>query len=253
MQYTCKKDYVFIKFLDECPHAESFQDGHMLMNSAHYFNIDIPHKENIDLFDGRWNTYDSASFVFNPDKDGNVDLSNIDNPPFKSLWIHPQSSMSPLIVTFDKISTRTKLLCLYGLNRPDLCVGKMRDSISEKILDQLGQYYVMILDTESFFGKVRESFKKYDDMGSLIKAGWGPMHYIDEFEHNGPHGTFVAPEGLSYLKEFRVFVQATQESDPFWFEIGDLSSISVIGKTSDLLDTEVREDKSFTLLSIPRN
>jgi hypothetical protein len=126
-------------------------------------------------------------------------------------------------------NTQGNIFSLYLLFVPSES-GKI--DVDRRMLE-FGDACLLIHNVDEFWRRVKSTLER-----EYIKIEFGYVQYYDYKTFMGHAGVFHKSSMFEYQNEFRVFI-AREESKPLIIQIGDISDISKIFKSSDLLNLEI--------------
>ena len=119
----------------------------------------------------------------------------------------------------------THVLCLFA--------GHTERFPSERLIEELGAYAVLIRDPGKFFLRVGEACDRYGYKG----RGCYVRYYNNDCEsvEPGKDTVFYKPDGFRYQHEYRIAVETgTQGFDPLILDIGEIGDIAEVVGADDI-------------------
>lgn len=218
--------YSFVKLYDNVSHAEDLLRGRLFMNTIRSF------KEYVDESgELRGDQYEGIVSLYQPSELGKISIGN--------QTISPSELAVPIIIRSNHLLNHN-VFCIYSLNSGghDTVCAKTLSSFRQTLelhnsCYGLGLYCVVILNVAEFVERCRTALDNLD-----IDYTMDLVEYYDE---NSLHGNFP-PEKLGFQKrslfahqrEWRIKINMnTVSPSPYVLEVGDLSDIAKLMKTSD--------------------
>lgn len=202
-------------------HAKDFQNGNMFMNALQTFK-DIEDKGNEmtqDYLEGMKHVVQANEFDFVADSSGTPVLST--------------EHMIGGIHRPDKEAQFQKIICLFELkldsDKQDI------QPIDQRILD-FGDTFIMITDFKEFCRRFEVAIRNSSDIEPPVY--FHNIKYYDPMSYTGGLNVFYKRESYSWQNEWRIALKLKEKNTcPYTLNIGDLSDITIIGNTKQLLET----------------
>jgi hypothetical protein len=219
-----KPIFFLLKIFEKKEYAEDFIKGRLFLNRVSYFKA----IENND--DKRGDEYEAVYAWLQPNKT-KISIGDIE--------IKSEDIVSPIVIQ-SQYHDNLHLLCLYAsytdkfqnVSKNNVEEFRKEIKINERCIS-LGNYAVLILNTQLFFKRFINATKKYNYRvkGQLVK-------YYDPTTFHGfikKDTIFQKQIEYSYQKEFRFAIDTgTKGTNPIMMEIGDLSDIASISSPQEI-------------------
>lgn len=206
-----KTTLLLIKFGEEA-HIRGLQKGKLYMNPWRYFCECEVHRERRDPNEG-------VHSWWNPDK--RIIKINERTLTSKGGTISASSSCS---------SDNYNIFCMCGLYKND-SVDLGGNLFDERVME-FGNSFLAISDGKTFIERIKAELSK--DKVGIKKVSWNSVGYFDERTYDGEVGPFRKSSRYVHQKEWRLVVEKIKMDDkPFILDIGDISDISIFGRTAD--------------------
>lgn len=212
--------YLLMKFTSSLKFQQDFLDGKLFFNELSYF----ANCEKIGQGDP---------------KEGYSLIENISNPSFQSMNIEVINGQPLLIIRdYSKIpekytpstvynysaaeNRKVKIICFYTLFvNLENCIIQ---NLSSRLLNEFGNYAILILDRKEFFKRLSNAFKRNPDYNCCTM---GFVNYTDLQQGINEWNPFKKEKTLySYQNEFRIAFKSNI-SGPITLELGSLRDIAV--------------------------
>ena len=91
---------------------------------------------------------------------------------------------------------------------------------------------MIITDTAEFINRIESEINSRQE---IVKYGWGLVEYVNKDNYHGDMGISRKFSVFEYQNEYRIAIKTEhKEKKPYILDIGDISDISIVGKTSEL-------------------
>jgi len=206
--------YVFaiIKF-QSLEYIKALQAGKLYMNHVHFF-------KNIEEKHVRKDIYEGLDKCFQPSQSKLI----IGDHEIKSDHI-----VSPILCE-KFIPEFTNIFCFFAVTT-DLITDKNIINIDERLYD-FGDYFLIPTDTAEFFYRIESEIKRKQE---IVKCRGDLVEYVNKDDYHGDMRIFRKFSVFEYQNEYRIAIKTEhKEKKPYILDIGDISDISTVGKTSEL-------------------
>ena len=207
--------YRLIKFSSEEFTNDLYKNGTVFLNTFEYFQ-----------------SQENNNYRGDPDE-ATIHIKNFDNPEnytieFTDTKTGESFKKIPGDLQFGyKNLTPGNLYCMSCIRLSDFENNEFK--IDSK-LKEFGSHALLINNPNIFMKRLENEIKK---LKSEFKAN--AVSYYDKWKHNGPLTLFHKSTEYAYQNEYRILVP-NKTINPIKFKLGDLSDISEIVKTEDILD-----------------
>lgn len=213
----------FLKF-SKIEYLEEFRSGKLHMNNLNFFKT---HEESKEIGDK-----DEGIKMFFPQ--GKYSISFKPYNSNKTIEAVPISDGIMRTNEYENIH----LFCLYTIYEANLSEN-FRVCLPKKIIEEKNyDHYLLITKPSEFFKRVDNALKKIN----LPYYSRQPVKYINKKEHYGEMNLFMKFDDYKHQNEYRIAVKLPKSmrdlNNAFKLDIGDISDISIIGKT-EYIDKEL--------------
>lgn len=237
---------MLVKFGNE-DNLKQLQNGSVYMKNLKYYNeLEANEKSGKpDLFDGKW-ALDSVNFRMSDP----ITQEPIATGTAKTSVISFGYEKNPIFCLFSydarncgayKIDKSSRLITI----ETDFTKGQRN-----KIRTALGEYALVILDTRTFINKILTAAQSqnleclckkvlYDEGNSVDKA-----YYIMSDKSNI---AFSKRKSFEYQQEYRFLIKNYEVEDHLCLNIGDISMISKIMSTKELLNLRIELTQKYEI------
>lgn len=218
--------YSFVKLYDDITHAEDLLHGKLFMNTIRSFKDYVDESGEL-----RGDQYEGIASLYQPSELGEISIGGH--------TVSPSDLASPIVIHSNDLLNHI-VFCIYSLN------SSGHDSITADTLSDfkqtlklhnscysLGTYCVAILNVSEFIKRCQVALDKLN-----VDYTLSLVEYYDEKSF---HGNFMK-EKLGFHKrsifahqrEWRIKINVnTAFPQPYILEVGDLSDIAKLMKSSD--------------------
>ena len=202
---------VIIK-IQELKYIKELQAGKLYMNHIDYF-------KNIEQDQGRKDIHEGLDKCFQPSKSKLI---------IGDHEINSDDILSPIFCEKSNIEF-TNIFCLFAIT-----MGLIKDNkidFDDRIYS-FGDYSLIITDTAEFINRIESEINSRQE---IVKYGWGLVEYVNKDNYHGDMRIFRKFSVFEYQNEYRIAIKTEhKEKKPYILDIGDISDISIVGKTSEL-------------------
>lgn len=216
----------FLRVFENEQYMNDFLDGKIYMNRLSYFSALEGDEE-----DNRADPREALVAIWQP-KDVTIEVNG-----------RVLTSIAGPIESRQKKNTHLHLFCLFTgatseshlLNPADKRQAMQADFNVPEECANLGEYYVVIHNTQKFIDRMVASIRKVG-YGYSAKAGmveyYDPESFTGEF---GDRAAFSKTKNFSHQKEYRFVVDTqTEDEAPLILDIGEIRDIAHISDTWDV-------------------
>lgn len=227
-------DELLCRFFDEEDHVRQFRSGNLrFMSSSYYSTLESNSKsKRLPPVSNKRDMTDGTAFILNQNQSLSEGIQTYLLPDGKTLNVG--SSVKNVIYTNTSLNFQYKILCLCALSRSSISDGSFK-SLQDIMKEPLGKYYCLFIDPATFLKAVALCAEQLINRGVAKSFKGSRVNYsYDHAKDSYIVGPFDKPISLSWQNEYRILLQTFNSPDPFIFPVGNISSITIWGKTKDL-------------------
>ncbi|EXG84083.1 hypothetical protein K413DRAFT_0795 [Clostridium sp. ASBs410] len=228
---------LLLRFFEKEEYVRSFRSGDIRMMSIEYYRK-MYETFRLD-YDNRFDSYENIQcLTYNPFFGSDMPENMYRVTESDGTKVELAACVKEMRTFSPELDKRFKISSYYEIDFNKFNREKLSEAI-DSMEDNLGNYYCLIVDPAEFVRRINCAMKKLFAEKRALRYKADRTEYVDEKAYNGYYGPFRKPKGLSWQNEYRLLIDTVDEKDPFWFQIGDLTDISVWGIKQDLRESYV--------------
>lgn len=227
-------DELLCRFFDEEDYVKQFRSGNLrFMSSSYYSTLESNSKsKRLPPVSNKRDMTDGMAFILNQNLSPSEKIQTYHLPDGQTLSVG--SSIKNAIYTNTSFNFQYKILCLCAFSRSSVSDGSFK-SLLDTMKQSLGKYYCLFIDPAAFLKAVALCAHQLINLGVAKSFRGSKVNYsYDHTKDSCIVGPFSKPISLSWQTEYRILIETFNSPDPFIFPIGNISSITIWGKTEDL-------------------
>lgn len=235
------------RFFEEETFVKIFRNGEIRLMSNEYYatgSFDPIAQKSGELYNNKFDSTEGHSYVVNRENDKIEETKEYKISEGFSMTLSPE--VKRVVLRSPNLNSKTKIMSFTLLNDeeiPDKKFGTVIDSMK----DDLGKYYVCFTNPAEFIRRVKNKLDEMMKEGTVKRYKFAEPNYMITRPFEGATGPFDKPDGLAWQREVRLYVETTQEKDPFWVKIGSIKDITCWGKTEDMKNGYIKDDDTIVL------